>query len=172
MELLRDPIGWFKRTCKRLTTLKDSPHAIALGVAIGIFFGFLPLWGLKTLASLGCACLLRASPVAAVIVVNLRDLLLPLMPFLMVWEYQVGARILGLPPDATNHLKHLSFHELFQWTTFLNIGEPVFLGALLVAPPLALITYLVTLPLANAWHRKSAAASAETKETSSADSPK
>ena len=38
-----------------LMTMADTPHSVALGSAIGIFFGFTPLWSLKTLLSIGVA---------------------------------------------------------------------------------------------------------------------
>ena len=61
----------------KLVTLRDTPHAIAGGVAIGVFIGFTPLFGIKTLLSLGAAYLLRCNPIAAVIAVSLHDVVTP-----------------------------------------------------------------------------------------------
>ena len=44
---------WFKEHSLKLLAIRDTPNAIAGGVAIGIFFGFTPLVGLKTLLSSG-----------------------------------------------------------------------------------------------------------------------
>src|SRR4029453_9348134 len=51
----------------RLVTIEDTPHSIALGVAIGIFFGFTPLWSLKTLLSIAVAWLFKSNKIAAAI---------------------------------------------------------------------------------------------------------
>ena len=73
-----------------MVTLKDTPHAIAGGVAIGVFIGFTPLFGIKTLLSLGAAYLLRCNPIAAVIAVSLHDVVTPLWPVLLRLEYDIG----------------------------------------------------------------------------------
>jgi uncharacterized protein (DUF2062 family) len=43
-----DPRRWFHEHSLKLLAIRDTPEAIAGGVAIGIFFGFTPLFGLKT----------------------------------------------------------------------------------------------------------------------------
>ncbi len=39
----------FRLLREKLLDLRDAPHALAGGVAIGMFIGFTPLFGLKTL---------------------------------------------------------------------------------------------------------------------------
>ena len=56
-----------------LMAINDTPHSIALGSAIGIFFGFTPLWSLKTLLSIATAWLFRCNKVAAAIAVTLHE---------------------------------------------------------------------------------------------------
>ena len=103
-----NPISWIRTNVARLTSLKDPPHTIALGVAIGMFFGLIPLWGLKTLLAIGVTRLLRGSIVAAAIAVTLHDIALPLVPLLLRWEYDVGYWLLShphaLPPKL--HMSH------------------------------------------------------------------
>ena len=77
------PIVWFQDKYEQLLRVKDAPRAIALGAAVGVFFGFIPLWGVKTLLAIGLARLLRGSLVAAAIAVTLHDVLLPLVPLLL-----------------------------------------------------------------------------------------
>ncbi|MGZ5023286.1 MAG: DUF2062 domain-containing protein, partial [Chthoniobacterales bacterium] len=49
-------VSWWKRHLHahhgRLIQINDTPHSVALGSAIGMFFGFTPLFGLKTLLSI------------------------------------------------------------------------------------------------------------------------
>ena len=78
---------WLAHLHFRLVTIEDTPHSIALGVAIGIFFGFTPLWSLKTLLSIAVAWLFKSNKIAAAISVQLHDLILPFMPAIYLWEY-------------------------------------------------------------------------------------
>src|SRR5206468_1791236 len=56
---------WLREHSLKLLAIRDTPNAIAGGVAIGIFFGFTPLVGLKTLLSIFFAWLTRCNIVAA-----------------------------------------------------------------------------------------------------------
>jgi len=60
----------------KLFVIKDTPQSIALGAAIGVFLGFTPLFGLKTLLALLLAALFRVNKIAAVVAVSLHDLLI------------------------------------------------------------------------------------------------
>jgi uncharacterized protein len=137
----------FKRLGSKLVTLRDTPHAIAGGVAIGVFVGFTPLFGIKTLLSLGGAYLLRCNPIAAVIAVSLHDIVTPLWPVLLRLEYDIGYWLLShphhFPPKMEMHHIHVS--EMLKWTTFFHIGLPLLLGSLFLAAPAAALFYFVLL---------------------------
>ncbi len=47
----------------------DPPHAIALGVAVGVFVAFLPLVGFQTVIAIAVAALLRANKIVCVPIV-------------------------------------------------------------------------------------------------------
>jgi uncharacterized protein len=131
----------------KLVTLRDTPHAIAGGVAIGVFIGFTPLFGVKTLLSLGVAYLLRCNPIAAVIAVSLHDVVTPLWPVLLRVEYDIGFWLLShphhLPPKMEMHHIHVS--EMLKWTTFFKVGLPLLVGSLFLAAPAAALFYFVLL---------------------------
>ncbi len=136
---------------KKLFSLKDSPHAIAGGIAIGVFIGFLPLWGVKTLLCLGLAYALRCNPIAAVIAVSLHDVLTPFAPVFMRWQYDLGYWLLShphhLPPKLEILHTHIHPADMLKWTTFLDLGLPLLIGALVVAGPFAAVAYFLTLPV-------------------------
>jgi len=73
-------------------------------VAIGIFFGFTPLFGLKTALTVLFAWLTRSNIIAAVIASAAHDIILPLMPVVFRWS---TSRLLvlshphHLPPSLT-----------------------------------------------------------------------
>jgi len=143
-----------KELGKKLFSLKDSPHAIAGGVAIGVFIGFTPLWGVKTLLCLGLAYALRCNPIAAVIAVSLHDVLTPFAPVFMRWQYDLGYWILNHPHHFPPKLEMLHTHihpmEMLKWTTFFQLGLPILLGSLLFSIPAAAAFYFVMLGLMKA----------------------
>lgn len=142
-----NPIRWLLEKGQQLIQLKDTSHAIALGTAVGMFFGFMPLWGFKTLLALGLSRLLRGNLLATAIATTLHDIALPLMPLLLRWEYEIGYWILshphGLPPSL--RLSHYSPSVWFHWSTFLTVGQPLLLGSIIFATPVAIATYFITL---------------------------
>jgi uncharacterized protein (DUF2062 family) len=148
--------SWLREKVGRLLSLKDPPQAIAVGMAVGMFFGLIPLWGLKTLLALAVTRLLRGSIVAAVIAVTLHDVILPVMPLLLRWEYDVGYWLLShphaLPPRL--HMSHQNPAICFHWSTFFTVGQPLLLVSLVLAVPVGVVTYYVTLAPVKQWRRK------------------
>ncbi len=73
-------IAFVQNRYERLKQIRDRPRAVAGGVAIGIFWGFTPLLGLKTLLSILFAWMSRCSRISAVIAVSMHDILTPIWP--------------------------------------------------------------------------------------------
>ena len=151
---------------RKLLGLRDTPHAIAGGVAIGMFIGFTPLFGLKTLLCLGLAYLLRCNPIAAVIAVSLHDVVTPFWPVLLKFEYDIGAWVLAygfqIPQKIDMHRFH--FHDmlkLLKWTTFFSIGLPLLIGSVFLSTPAALLSYAGMLSLLRHREKKRLAKAAE-----------
>ncbi len=136
----------FKKHVRSLLELRDTPQAIAGGVAIGIFFGFVPLYGLKTLLCLATAWLGRCSKLAAIVVVSLYDILTPILPVLMRLQYDLGYWLLAHPHRFPAKLEahHLKFEALLNWTTFLDVGFPMLVGSIVIAIPFTAIGYVAT----------------------------
>ena len=57
--------AFLRRHSEKLLLIEDTPKSVAVGATVGIFLGFMPLPGLKTLLALGIAALLRVSKVAS-----------------------------------------------------------------------------------------------------------
>jgi len=104
------PHRWFREHSLRLLAIRDTPEAIAGGVAIGVFFGFTPLFGLKTLAAIFLAWLTRSNIIAAVIASAMHDLVLPFMPVIYHWEYSVGYWLLSKPHEWPPGLLRIHWH--------------------------------------------------------------
>lgn len=147
--------------------LHDTPHSIAGGVSIGVFVGFLPLFipfvPLKYTLSVLAAWLFRCSKVAALIAVTAHDILIPIWPFVLRWEYQVGYWLLHhrLPPKLyQNHVK-LHPEYLFSMATIRSFADwvhhtltlkflteilpPMLIGSVVIGVPAAAICYFITL---------------------------
>jgi uncharacterized protein (TIGR03546 family) len=137
---------WFQEHSLRLLAIRDSPDAIARGVAIGIFFGFTPLIGLKTLSAIFLAWLTRSNVIAAVIAGALHDLILPFMPVIYIGEYKIGYWLLNDEWPQHFSLSHarLKWAEWWNWTTFLTVGKPLLLGSLVYGTPVAFISFVIT----------------------------
>jgi len=147
-------IEHFRSLWRRLLELRDTPHAVAGGVAIGFFYGFMPLFGVKTLLSLLTAWLMRCSKISAVIAVSLHDVVIPVAPFLLRLEYEIGYWVLSnphrLPPKMVLH--ELKLHSVLHWATIVNIvkwlasyhgGFPLLVGSVMMALPAALVSYVI-----------------------------
>jgi hypothetical protein len=147
---------WLREHSLKLLAIRDTPEAIAGGVAIGMFFGFTPLFGLKTVGAIFFAWLTRSNIIAAVLAGTLHDLILPIMPVVFIWEYKIGFWVLYQEwPHGVPRL-HLALHEWRDWTRLLTsrVGKPMLLGSMTIAFPMALICYFVTKPIVAAYHRK------------------
>ena len=127
----------------RVLGLDDTPHAIAFGLAVGMFFGFTPLFGLKTLLSIVVAWLFKSNKIAAAIGVTLHDLVLPAMPAILLWEYKMGMWVLHGSVPQRPKLRGMHMRDYMEWTTFFTLGQPMLIGAVLFALPIAVPFYFV-----------------------------
>ncbi|HEY5909058.1 MAG TPA: DUF2062 domain-containing protein [Verrucomicrobiae bacterium] len=147
---------WLHEHSLKLLAIRDTPEAIAGGVAIGFFFGFMPLFGIKTISAIFLAWLTGSNILAAVIAGALHDLILPLMPAVYMWQYDIGYWLLSTPhhwppPVYKLRLEGPAWHF---WTTFLSIGKPLILGGLVFSTPAAAITFFVCRGIVARHHRK------------------
>ena len=135
------------RHLHNLGQLRDHPHAIAGGIAIGTLIGFTPLISIKTLLAILLAWLFRCNRIAAVIAVTLHDLTLPLSPFLARLEYGMGHWLLThphqWPPALETHDFHLS--TWFHWEMLHELVWPMLIGALIIGIPLSIVAYFLSL---------------------------
>jgi uncharacterized protein (DUF2062 family) len=134
---------WLADHHMTLIAIADSPHSIALGSAIGIFFGFTPLASLKTLLSILAAWICRCNKIAAVIAVTVHDVLIFAMPAIYFAEYKLGCRILNRPPRVRIHPWHFSIHDYLSLGSFSKFIWPALIGSMFLAIPSGLIGYLL-----------------------------
>ena len=154
---------WFEEHSLKLLAIRDTPDAIAGGVAIGMFFGFTPLFGLKTIGAVFLAWLTRSNILAAVLAGAMHDLVLPFMPVVYIWEYKLGYWMLHHEwPQRLTALR-LRWSEWRSWTTFLTVGKPLLLGSIVCAVPVAVVSFLITKVLVARHQRRKRAAATPTQ---------
>jgi uncharacterized protein (TIGR03546 family) len=148
---------WLREHSLKLLAIRDTPEAIAGGIAIGMFFGFTPLFGLKTILAILFAWLTRSNIIAAVLAGTLHDLILPIMPFIFIWEYKIGFWVLNQEwPHGVHRLRLAMPHTWREWVHLLTtgVGKPMLLGSMAIASPLAGICFFVAKALVTNYRKK------------------
>lgn len=128
----------YRKLAVRLLRLNNTPHEIALGVAIGVFIGILPLYGLHTVLVVIAAVLVRpANKIAIFLGTSIS--LPPTVPPITWAGYEIGRRILN------KEFEPLSW-SVFQNITFQKICcyyQPLFLGSVVLGIICAAIFYFL-----------------------------
>jgi hypothetical protein len=129
----------------RVLHVDDTPHRLALGVAIGIFVTWTPTIGFQMLLTVALAWLLRANKLVGIPFVWISNPL-TLVPIYLP-SYYLGRWLLGSdvpPPDfgkvlsaGGGWLETLRTWWSVTWHAFL----PLWIGSLLVALALGLLSY-------------------------------
>jgi uncharacterized protein (TIGR03546 family) len=148
---------WFREHSLKLLAIRDTPEAIAGGIAIGIFFGFTPLFGLKTILAIFFAWLTRSNIIAAVLAGTLHDIILPILPLILDWEYKIGYWVLNQEwPQSLRQLRHDMPHNLHGWARLVTsgIGKPMLVGSIVIATPVAGISFFISKAIVARHHRK------------------
>lgn len=121
--------------------LNSSPERIAFGVAVGVFIGVTPLYGMHTVLALFAAMLIpRTNKIAILAGTNIT--IPPLAPLVSWLGYVIGRLILHNPQYPVLNwavLKSLSVDDI----TFLYY--PLFLGSIVLGVILAVVFYFIAL---------------------------
>ncbi len=139
-------MNWnIKEKLRQVLMQNATPNSVATGGAIGMFFGFLPFFGAKTLLSYFTSLILRVNVPAAIIAVTLHDLLLPFLPVILRLEYQIGFWLLSNPHHFAPKIKpsRLNLDVFRHWHDFVRIGMPIFIGSIIVGLLAAGVVYLL-----------------------------
>ena len=124
--------SWLVAHHMTLMTIADTPHSIALGSAIVIFFGFTPLYPLKTLLSIAVAWVFRCNKVAAAIAVTLHDVLIWAMPAIYVAEYHSRVLEPSVSGGSTRAFSPVWFEAITCTGTYFLASSGLFSGPLLL----------------------------------------
>jgi len=135
----------------KVMRIKAPPHSLALGMAIGVFVGCLPVIPFQTVIALALAYIFRCNKLAAALgtwVSNPANVV-----FVYYFLYRVGQVFV---PGAQNCFdpEHLALADMLQSGWHLVMVMSV--GGVIVGIPVAVLTYCVTVRGVLLYHAKRA----------------
>ncbi|MDJ0633475.1 MAG: DUF2062 domain-containing protein [Xenococcaceae cyanobacterium MO_188.B29] len=134
-----------KRYCRfwflRLLRLRGKPKVLSRGLAVGVFAGFFPFFGLQTFIGILLATLFRGSKVAAAAGTWISNPLTYLPIY--IFNYKVGRLLLGVKSQPVSQLDLQSFAE-FKELGFTFAITLIF-GCFVVGLTAGIIAYFASL---------------------------
>ena len=129
----------------RVLSLDDTPHRIALGVAIGVFVTWTPTIGLQMVLTIAIATLLKANKFVGVPVVWLSN------PFTLVPIYYpshlLGCWITGSQTKGAREILRILRLEEGWYNMLIKTMDmylTILLGSIVIGLVLSVITYYIT----------------------------
>jgi uncharacterized protein (DUF2062 family) len=126
---------------KRILRLSGTPHAVALGTAIGMAVSFTPLLGFHLLITFAIAWMLGGNMIAGALggTVFANPLTLP---FVWAGTYQLGHRLLeGRAVEAPARIEHDLAHKSID--QILPLIKPMLVGSIPIGIASGILTYLL-----------------------------
>lgn len=144
---------------------RNTPEAIAGGVALGLFIAFTPTVGLQIITAVALATPLRANRAAAVLAVCVTNVVT--IPPLFAFTYWVGnffwdgpsvGAVYGKLHNLASELYRMQFYEVFaQFRELLRMGVDVFvpmtIGGVIVGGLAAGLSYPASKSLVRKYRR-------------------
>lgn len=143
---------------RAILMLDDTPHSIALGTAIGMLIGLTPTVGMQMILVMVTAGLtsrlFQFNRVAALITVYVSNPI-TIVP-IYYGLYWVGTRFVPGTASREHFAQLLQYDGFAGWWEavcglFVDIGAPLILGTVIVAPIGGLLTYPVMLALVRSF---------------------
>ena len=136
---------WYKRYRNRvyryLRTLKGDPQCLARGLAVGVFAGSFPFFGIQSLIGVLLAIIFRGSKVAAVMGTWVSNPLTHIPIF--IFNFRVGKLLLGVESISS---RQINYESLQAWRELgFTFTIVLLLGCLVVGTVLGIISYFVGL---------------------------
>jgi uncharacterized protein (DUF2062 family) len=145
------PIRWWsnpRALLRYVLSLDDTPHHIALGTAIGVFWGLTPTVGVQMLLVVAvyylCLPFFRFNVKAGLVAVYISN---PLTMVPLYWfDYRVGQLLFGGEVTREQFAQILEYNGFGEWwatvlTLFVDLGWTMLVGSLIVGTVGALLTY-------------------------------
>ena len=144
--------------------LNDSAHQIALGVAVGMFWGMTPTVGVQMMIVLAfyylCKPFFTFNVKAALVTVYISN---PVTMLAIYWfDYEVGRLLVGGDLTKAELAAVLEYSSLAEWWETVRdlvgrVGLPMLVGSVAVGTASALAAYPLTRWLVVSWRGRAAA---------------
>lgn len=146
--MIEERLADLKDQLRKILYSDSNPHSISLGFAVGVFFGFSPFIGVKTISTIAFSWLVRGNRAAAVAALCLHDLLFPVMPAVIYAEYKIGYFLMGSSNGSDDVDMHvLDMHHKGFSIQFYKLldekGLPYLSGSFVISVAGALISYFI-----------------------------
>lgn len=138
---------------KRILRITASPHAVAAGLAVGVFSAFTPFFGFHLIIAIVLAYFLAGNIAAAALGTTLANPLT--LPFIWGSTFELGRFIMNgsiddAPPVRLGRaLETMRFDEI--WTPLL---KPMLFGSTILGAAFAVVVYFVTRFAVSAFRRR------------------
>lgn len=143
----------FRYGGKRILRITASPHAVAAGLAVGVFSAFTPFFGFHLIIAIVLAYFLAGNIAAAALGTTLANPLT--LPFIWGSTFELGRFIMNgsiddAPPVRLGRaLETMHFDEI--WTPLL---KPMLFGSTILGAAFAVVVYFVTRFAVSAFRRR------------------
>jgi uncharacterized protein (DUF2062 family) len=143
----------------RFIKLKGAPREIALGFALGLLIGMTPFFGMHFFSSLLLASLLGWSKIAALVGVNITNVLTA--PLIYPVNYWVGVKLAGFSKeiDWSSTLDVADVLALMQQSPLILVDLSI--GGIILGTPLAVGGYLIAFRLICLYRKRALPAAAD-----------
>ena len=140
----------FQRSLRLLWELEGTPAERARGIAVGVFSGCFPFFGLQSLMGACLASLLKGNHLLAVMGTWISN---PLTYFpLYLFNYKIGSFFLGSEREL-NNLSGLTQRQM--WDQGWLISSRILFGSITVGLSLGLLCGLISYLFFKSWSKKS-----------------
>ncbi len=114
---------------------KDHPGKMAASIALGLFFGIVPIWGFQMLAAFTTASLLKLNRVVVLLATNISFPIF--IPFVVFISYEFGSLFVSDPVQLP------AFEDIDQEMIYLQINQYL-IGSVILAIVVAFLGFSLT----------------------------
>ena len=134
-KIIRNWLNKFQEQFQKAILSKTSSHEIALGMAVGIFIGFLPFLGFQVLIGLVAIFLFRINKITTLLGIFVTNpiTITPIFAF----NYFIGKLILGAEKVSQSS-------NLLSIEVLLENFKPLIIGSVVVGFVVAIVAYFIT----------------------------
>lgn len=148
-QLITKPFQRIKSTFSNLLAAGASPLCVAIGTAVGVLFGTIPIMGLQMLTAALLCFVIKGNKIAAIIGTWIGN------PFLYYLNYLVGSELLP-GYEVVKKEQFMNLISNFTLSNFLDLGEkiliPLFAGSMVIGLILSTGFFFLTITVYSKYY--------------------